>query len=248
MNMFKKLSLCILAFAMVSCAPVVKGLKKDPSYTFERISASQVCPVGVVHTTQKLSKEKMISSVSQLQAAIIDGREDVKVSTVSMVTALGDDEYYGILKDYRANGALTAEQIGKMKEAAEEANFFIFARILADDVKNKREKKKDKENPDVTEVKTEAKRKIQVMFHVFDGEKQKEVWSGIMETTQDTKARYVDEKDSGLIGLVKNIAGTADNRPDDQKFPYPEPPTLDSLLERIFKDFARTFPEEEKKK
>ncbi|MGF1861978.1 hypothetical protein [Photobacterium profundum] len=88
-------------------------------------------------------------------------------------------------------------------------------------------------------------RSIKVNYTITDKKSNHAVWTGIIETSQDTSASYKLKKDDGknektsdkiLNALVDSMVEPADQ-------PFPSPPNLSDVMQSNFEGFALNLPQ-----
>lgn len=236
-----RIALCILFLVSITffsgCAARITGLKKDKSFIHSAVVDGGMVVGGVTSLAEPFNEQDRTRYASLLRSAILEEREEFSVSPASLlINKVGKEEYHALLDSYRDTGGLGNDHLSMLKTKVAGVKYFVFARVEVDDVT--RDVSKTEGGRHVT---SKVSRDVAVTFEVFDTAKTEIVWSGLISTTLSDSNSYDFSKESILLDLVKTVSGKS--KTDDQKYPYPETPSLKKAFDKIFREFSAALPE-----
>jgi hypothetical protein len=90
-------------------------------------------------------------------------------------------------------------------------------------------------------------RSVKVNYIVTDKQSNHTVWTGIIETSQDTSASYKLKNDDGKNEKTsdKIIDALVDSMVEPAEQPFPSPPNLSDVIQSNFEGFALNLPQAE---
>jgi len=233
-------SLCII---LPACQTKVIGLVKDPSFTYEAITAGKMAIGGVTSALGSMSDAERNHYSDVMRMMLLMEQETLIIFPAGIVAHfLGHADYRNMLDEYRNYGRLSDMMKQKLITNFKEAQYIVFARIERDYIsKNRIDVMEDEYGKELENKKTimEVTRSTDVSFNIYDLRTGAIVWSGTLEGYSSRKNEYIDKKKSKFF-LIALIDCILESRPE-----YPEPSSLDVLLRLIFTSFAKNLPKEE---
>jgi hypothetical protein len=258
-----------MAALLAACTTPIRGLDHDPSFTPASIDASGLAVGGVVAARRPLDPGRRASYADLLRTALRAERPNLTILTAdAVVSALGENDYEVMLRQYRELGAPSAATLSLLSKRLERARYLVLARIdrnetnrwtaeeAIDDSKGKR-----------IGTKTHYRhgRTVSVSLRIFDLDDGSSVWSGSVEKAawnenteevrdadfdDDRKRQSVgkDLRDAALAGLAIGaldalLGDDAGSNPSPPPDPYPDPPGESDLLEQAFRGFGQNLPQ-----
>ncbi len=85
-----------------------------------------------------------------------------------------------------------------------------------------------------------TKRRVKVSYVVVDVTTGGQVWSGIIETYDESIATYEKKKEKKSIDKVLDAIATSISK--KKQYPYPSPPLFTDVMKRNFEGFAMNLP------
>lgn len=229
--------LFLVAIILSACAPKISGLRVDPSFTYPSILDGNMVVVGVTSIVHGLSDPQQNIYANMLRTALIEERERFNVLPPGSVIGLfGQAAHKQLMEEYKITGVVSGERLKELKAKIQSVKYVVFARIENDTTANTRIE--DDENEKII---TRATRSISARLDIYDISSEISAWSGSLRLTRSNENEY--EKPSGLAQLVQAVAGEPQS--DAERFPFPDPPTTEQVLEVVFRGFAVNMPEED---
>jgi hypothetical protein len=232
--------------AAAACQTRVKGLATDPSFTYEAVVSGKMAIGGVTSALTKMPEEERNRYADMMRMSFLEKRETFTIVPAGFVAHfMGHPEYRHMLDEYRTYGRLSDSLKEKVGARFTIARYIAFARIERDNISRSRtEETHDASGEELEKKKTimETTRSTEVSLNIYDLQTGVKVWSGAVEEYAVRKNEYVENKESKffLIALFEAIIDAIFETPPE----YPDPPSLDELLGRVFSGFARYLPEE----
>lgn len=252
-NMFRLAPAFIFLVVSVSgCATTIRGLKHDPSFTFDSVKASGLHVGGVVSAATELSPSEVTTFSSVLRSGFLDERKDIYVhDPASFTSAIGIERRAALLTEYRNSGLVTARWLAEIGSKIPDARYAVFARIEEDTVTKERrkedvyhEKDKDKKKLIGQKIKTEATRRMVVSLAIYDITAQAFVWGGSVEKSRSDSRQYETRLDDNTAILLNTLNRVLNE--EDKIYPYPPYPTQRDVLSSVFMGFAENLPKQKK--
>ena len=216
------------------CGTKVIGLRSDPSFTYQTLSAGGIAVGGV---TSRIGEDDPFTQhrmTSLLRVSILKERPDIAVQPVAVLPrALGQVAYGELLADYRLSGEIAETWLEQLSSAAGDVQYAIFARIEYDDTEKVKVIERDTSDVEVTTFK--ISRSVGISFHIYDLTTGVSVWSGIIAKTEE-KSKVYREQSGILASVVEAVLGV--NQPE-----YPSLPEFSKLSREVFEGFADNLSE-----
>ncbi len=220
---------CAVFVVAGGCTTKVIGLKTDPSFTYDSLSAGGIVVGGVtfcrvceeVETAERFRGH----SASLLRGSILKKRPDIDVQPAMTITqAVGPESYTALLDDYELAGELEQARLAQLSEALADLRYVIFARIEADVIDRDTTVQGDTTTYRIT-------RTVTTGFQVYDLTARIPVWSGTI--TESKKEENEDVQDGNFFGDL--LVALLFNK-------YPSTPEFNKLLRKTFEGFAKQLP------
>ena len=254
-GMFRFVPAFILMLALTSgCATTIRGLKHDPSFTFDSVKASGLYVGGVVSATAELAPGEITTFSSILRSGFLDERKDIYVhDPAAFTSAVGIERRAAMLSEYKNAGVVSTRWLDEIRSKIPAARYVIFARIEDDavtrerrkeDVYNEKEKDKDKRKLIGQKIKTEATRRMSVSLSIYDITAGAFVWGGSVEKSRSDSRQYETRLDDNTAILLNTINRVLNE--EDKIYPYPPYPAQRDVLSSIFMGFAENLPKQKK--
>ncbi|MCZ6558242.1 MAG: hypothetical protein O7A69_10775 [SAR324 cluster bacterium] len=259
MKIFQNFSLIGLALMMglaSSCATSVTGVRKSKDFTYNDIINGGMAIGGVFSIFEELSAKHKNRNATNLQLSIQEEREDYPLTPMPEVrNTLGREKYETLMEEYATDGIFGKPALAELKSALKE-RFLVVVRIENDDIGDTQYRRefprKDARGRIISTggIKATIFREIKVTAHVYDLQKGKSVWNGLVSSRGVESKLYPDRKtnkDVAVLAALVNLAKGKDINPDQrtllEKYPPPRPPPLFRLLPHAFEAFADELPE-----
>jgi hypothetical protein len=257
------------ALLLAACTTPIRGLDHDPSFNPVSIDASGLAMGGVVSARRPLDPAQRASYSDLLRTALRTERPSLTILTADAVaSALGENGYDEMLREYRELGAPSAASLGTLSKRLDHARYLVLARIDRSET-SRWTTDEAIENSKGKRIGTKTHyrhgRSVDVSMRIFDLDGGATVWSGSVEKSSwnentedeedpdlyddDSKHQSFgkDLRDAALAGLalgaldaVLGDGGSSSSAPPD---PYPDPPDESELLEQAFRGFGENFPQ-----
>ena len=155
-----------------------------------------------------------------------------------------------IKENFQTGLDLEGKNFKVLKRNLTEVKYLVFVVIDFEDLKRKRVSQRDKDSQETSGYISSSYRTISGYLKVYDIQKSILVYSGSTTAEEVEEAEYViQKKEEGLFGgissIIKAAKGVSENQDPNLLYPYPDYPTRDLLLQRIFTTFAKSLPEED---
>ncbi len=225
---------CAVFVLAGGCGTKVIGLRTDPSFTYDSLSAGGIVVGGV---TSLLYEAERASSRSQraslLRLSILAKRSDIDLRPAGAITqAVGQESYSALLDDYQLGGELDQARLAQLSEALANLRYVIFARIEDDVINRGTTVQRDTaDNEDTTIFK--ISRTLTTSLQIYDLTAGTPVWSGYIKESKKKENRYVEHGNFGKA-ILAAILG---NEPK-----YPSTPEFNEVLRKTFEGFAEHLP------
>ena len=220
------LLLCAVFVVAGGCGTKVIGLRTDPSFTYDSLSAGGIVVGGVTFRRDEVETAASRGfSASLLRASILEKRPDIDVQPAMTITqAVGPESYTALLDDYELAGELEQARLAQLSEALADLRYVIFARIEADVIDRDTTVQGDTTTYRIT-------RTVTTGFQVYDLTARIPVWSGTI--TESKKEENEDVQDGNFFGDL--LVALLFNK-------YPSTPEFNKLLRKTFEGFAKQLP------
>lgn len=217
------------------CGTNVIGLRSDPSFTYQTLSAGGIAVGGVTDRVGEGDPFTQHRMTSLLRERILKERPDIGVRPVEVIIhALGHLAYGELLADYRLRGEITETWLERLSRAAADVQYAIFARI--ERYETEKEKVVTRDTSDVKWTTFKISRTVGISFHIYDLTTGVSVWSGYIYKTEE-KSRVHRERGNILTSVVESFLGLNPSG-------YPSPPKFSKLSSEVFEGFADNLPEQ----
>jgi hypothetical protein len=264
----RTLALAVAAL-LAGCTTPIRGLDHDPSFNPISIDASGLAVGGVVSARRPLDPGRRASYADLLRSALRSQRPNLTILTAdAVVSALGEDDYQEMLRQYRELGAPSAATLRLLSKRLEHARYLVLARIDRNDTSRwTTDEAIDNSKGKRIGTKTHYRhgRTVGVSLRILDLDGGATVWSGSVEksswneNTEDDRDPDLDDdhkhqsvgkdlRDAALAGLALGAleAVLGDDGTSSQSPPpdlYPDPPDGSDLLEQAFRGFGENLPQ-----
>ena len=232
------LLLCAVFVVAGGCSTKVKviGLRTDPSFTYDSLSAGGIVVGGVTFCRDELeTAERLLGigsefkfrvhSASLLRASILEKRPDIDVQPAMTITqAVGPESYTALLDDYELAGELEQARLAQLSEALTDLRYVIFARIEADVIDRDTTVQGDTTTYRIT-------RTVTTFFQVYDLTARIPVWRGHVKASKYKENEY-DQSGGFFSDLLESLFFGR----------YPSPPEFNEVLRKTFEGFAKQLP------
>ena len=229
-----------VVLAMVGCGPRITGLTVDPSFTAKSLSQGKIAVGGVASALGDLDEGSSITYGNSLRNQIIEKRENLKVTPVGAVASqMGKAEYKKLIDDFGRTGAIGPDGLNRLRDTIQSVRYFVFARLEQDDViKNRRrETVRDKKGKIISKsMLARVTRTVSATVSIYDVLSGKTVWSANLSSNKINQSKY--DISTGLLSLVEAVQG----KTEDEKFPYPDAPTIHTMLATVFSGVGDNLP------
>ena len=217
---------CAVFVVAGGCGTKVIGLRTDPSFTYDSLSAGGIVVGGVTFRRDEVETAASRGfSASLLRASILEKRPDIDVQPAMTITqAVGPESYTALLDDYELAGELEQARLAQLSEALADLRYVIFARIEADVIDRDTTVQGDTTTYRIT-------RTVTTGFQVYDLTARIPVWSGTI--TESKKEENEDVQDGNFFGDL--LVALLFNK-------YPSTPEFNKLLRKTFEGFAKQLP------
>ncbi len=225
------LLLCAVFVVAGGCSTKVIGLRTDPSFTYDSLSAGGIVVGGVTFWVEVETAESRGQSASLLRASILKKRPDIDVQPAITITrAVGPESYTALLDDYELAGELEQARLAQLSEALDDLRYVIFARIEADVIKRDIEFATDPATDKEKRI-YKTTRIVTTGFQVYDLATGTPVWSVHVEASKSTELTYTKGGNFFVDLLVSSLL-------ED----YPSPPEFNEVLRKTFEGFPKHLP------
>jgi len=238
--LFKNGLIVMLAFTLCACTiPTrMRNLSINDSFTANALKDGKMIYGGMV-SSQDDWTEKQADMYSDLARSTISShREDIHLSEPTyLIEHLGKEEFYRIQQEFAKNHELTKESITKISTASNSPRYIMFSRLLSDRVDHQENQHENKTSDGKTERVMEYKTTRHVVVHtkVYDLISSDVVLSGEMwQNDNNTGSGSSRHNGSFLQNLVVDFLRSEPT--------YPEPPSLEGMLEKAFTGIAENLP------
>jgi len=218
---------CAVFVLAGGCGTKVIGLRTDPSFTYDSLSAGGIVVGGVTffRVNEVVTAESRGHSASLLRASILKKRPDIDVQPAIAITrAVGPESYTSLLDDYELAGEMEQVRLAQLSEALADLRYVIFARIEADVIDRGTTFEGDTTTYWIT-------RTVTTGFQVYDLTARIPVWSGTI--TESKKEENEDVQDGNFFGDL--LVALLFNK-------NPSTPEFNKLLRKTFEGFAKQLP------
>jgi hypothetical protein len=258
-----------VAALLAACTTPIRGLDHDPSFHPGSIDASGLAVGGVVAARRPLDAGRRASYADLLRSALRAERPNLTVLTAdAVVSALGEDDYEAMLRQYRELGAPSPAPLRTLSQRLERARYLVLARIDRNETSRWTtdeaiESSKGKRIGTKTHYR--HGRTVGVSLRIFDLDDGATVWSGSVEksawneNTEDERDPDLDGdrdshqsigkdlRDAALAGLALGaldalLGDDGASSPSAPPDPYPDSPDESDLLEQAFRSFGENLP------
>lgn len=242
----------LLLVSVSGCATTIRGLKHDPSFTFDSVKVSGLHVGGVVSATTELTPSEITTFSSVLRSGFLDERKDIYVhDPASFTSAIGIARRAALLAEYKNAGVVSTRLLEEIGSKIPGARYAIFARIEEDTVSKERrkedvyhEKDKDKKKLVGQKIRTEATRRMIVSLSIYDITAGAVVWGGSVEKSRSDSRQYETRLDDNTAILLNTLNRVLNE--EDKIYPYPPYPAQRDVLASIFMGFAENLPKQKK--
>ena len=237
---WKNAAVLAVVVGLAGCGPKIAGLKVDSSFTAKSLRQGKIAVGGVASALGDLDEGSSITFGNLLRTQIIEKRENLNVTPVGAVAnRMGKAEYKNLVDEFGRTGAIGPEGLNRLKDTIQGVRYFVFARIEQDDViKNRRrETQTDRKGKIISRsMRAEVTRTVSATVAIYDVLSGKTVWSANISANKINQSEF--DIATGLMGLVQAVQG----KTEDEKFPYPDAPTIHSVLEKVFSGVGENLP------
>lgn len=242
--------------AASGCGPSIKGLRHDPSFTYESLTAGGIGIGGVTSLLATGEDPAAVASrlESSLRAALLDRGLNV-VPAGFYYDALGGERYDVLLADYRRSGVQNEAALAEWAAVPDAPRYLVLSRVETDEIDQKSNESEEVVNGAKHQMlKLSTERTVHASFAVYDVTMSKPVWTALLADDETNSSSFDegpvapdDDKDKkkkddkGFLGKVGDVllGGLEDSVRE-----YPPPPELTSVIGTVFKGFAKSLPEE----
>ena len=217
----------------------------DPGFVHQSILDGRMAVVGVVSSAQDLTVKERNDYASVLRTNFLEYRKNYSVApSGDLVNKIGKESYNRILNNYKETGALSTENLKKIKETMG-AKYAVIAKIESDKTTNGLRRNSMSY---AGKIESNATRTMTVSMNIYDIDNTRSVFSGNLESYTNETAlhdKYTPRNDfaSGLSGIINAAKGRKIEAPptEDELYPYPfiDPKRI---LDGIFRQFAWNLP------
>lgn len=248
--MFTLLKCIPFLFLLASCATKVVGLQQSEDFNYPNLQAGKLIIAGVTSSVDEISMRENLAFSNLMKTHITEERSDVPILPAgALLKKLGKKDYAALIEDYSLTGNVGEKNIALIKTKMRLARFVTFVKIESNEELTNHdevpaEDSQGKEISGKTKITAMVERKINAAIQIVDLAKSNIAWSGSIEKSIKKYNYHTQNKESGLITLVKAVKGTKEES-IEKKFPAPKAPTTKEVLAQIFSAFANNLPEQD---
>lgn len=188
------LGLCIVP----ACKTQVRGLVKNPSFTYEAITSGKMAIGGVTSALRSMREEERNRYADIMRMRFLGERETFKILPAGIVAnVLGHEAYRSMLDEYRTYGRLSDTMKRNLMTKFKTVRYMVFARIEKDNISKSRiEVLYDEYGKELENNKTimEITRSTDASMNIYDLRTGVTVWSGTVEKISSRSNEYVEKK------------------------------------------------------
>lgn len=243
------LSIASIALLSNNCATKVEGLFVSDAFKVATIKKGNIVVGGVVSGVKKISHNERAKYANVLRAQIMEEREYYKVKPVNyFISAVGTKNYQNLMKKYRASG-FDSNTLKELSGKLEGVRFLALAKIDSNETAKDRSETSEKKVKDSKgktkivpgEIVKNHKRTVFVTMHVYDLKNFDVAFTGTVDKSETNSRSYEKNLISNIVSIVSAVKGEE----EDKRYPYPNAPSTQKVLTKVFIGFAENFPEEE---
>ena len=246
MNAFR---LALIACLLTGCATKMVGLRHDPSFKYETAISGKMAVGGIATLSDELKLRDTDRAANVLRAQIIEARETYNVAPMGVVmNALGKKQHQKLVSAFNETGTLSPVWLNTLKKKLPNQRYVVLSRVEGNDINKDRSESYDQDSKgnaiySRSTIRSTVTRRVTTSFNIFDLQLQKSVWSGMLSKSARASNSFRKVDDKSIVGIIRAVK--AQDIPDEQRFPYPEPPQLVSVLGDIYRGFAKNLPKED---
>jgi hypothetical protein len=217
----------------------MSDIKSDHSFTETSLVESKIIFGGLVSQVTEWTDEEIQRYSNTAVNSLSIKRDDLSFDgQYKIVDKLGQLKYAQIMRTVRAGDQLDEEILSAISETIGDLQYVAFSRIKRDEItKDQSEEMEEIDGIKKYWTKYTTNRRLVVYFEVYDLALHKLVWSGQIERESFNSSSNPHKHDSNVLKSLANkilegfIYGT-----------YPEPPSLEKLVEDSFAGIAENLP------
>ncbi len=239
MNYLKKIlfahSIIVISFLLSSCwtkhSIRDNVIYEDDSFSYNQLMNGGVVIGGIASQEINFTREERIQYNSHLSTIMIKELKDIRIiNTLQLMSKIGKDNYYSIIKEYDTEQMLSSEDMRIIKESIPEIEYIIFAYIENEYINN--ESYTESTSDDKGKYKTVYKTtySLALEFQIYDLFQEQIVWKNIMyNEAVKTQNREEDSFFGVVTGDVMSSAFVEIDRED--------------VLEELYEELAEGLAE-----
>lgn len=235
-------AITLVATGLAGCSPLpdVVGLQRDPSFTYEALSAAPFAVFGVsVEDPVAMSASASLQLGNLMAESLKTKRRDLTVLPATHVAdGLGLRDYTWLVREYQAAGSLDEGALSRVAAALDGVRYVALARLETDELTTGEsvEEYTDERGGEVCDVERRGKfatRTLAVQFTVYDLHQRHLAWTGrITELEERMSSDEWNSCDPLLVDVLTLLLSGGDA----------DPPELADVLKKVFEDFALHLP------
>ncbi len=245
-----------LLWLLAGCTTPVKGLYQEESFSYPNVQRGGLGVGGVVNAVDPGAYWEPMQRVGYAEVlwrALRDETEGLPLtSALTLSEAIGEENWRALLDRYRAQGRLDPAGVALIGAHYHGARYLVLARLERNEVSREesdetkpqteydRKLKQEVETGRMERTRTRTtRRQLGASFQVLDLQNGGHtVWSGAIEKSASEQASKSDLYDPKRRLAETIIDGLLQGDPPE----FPEPPSFDALVERLFTGFAENMP------
>jgi hypothetical protein len=242
----------VVVVLALGCGTKVLKLESDPAFTYENMRAGRMGIGGVVASahTQDSDSSSAAELATMFRLSLLDKRGDLDIIPADQVRSkVGDELYTSALDQFRDTGEPEPGTLsGLSEEFKEAARYLVFARIEENHVsQDSWSRKEEVDGEEKIEKGLSGKREMAVSFKIYDLDQEKRVQTGVLSRKDSNTNKYILDSSGGYDDSKTVLENVADFvLKDSQEEPtYPDPPSTESLVRKIFETFADKLPKDD---
>lgn len=234
-------TITLVVAVLAGCTPLpeVVGLERDPSFTYEALSAAPLAVFGV--TSESLEPASASASLQLgglLAQRLASKRRDLRVLAAAQVAdSLGIEDYTSFVREHQARGSFDGGALSRLAASLGEVRYLVVARLEVDELLTASSVDQYSEERagvdcNVEETTNLAARTLAVHFTIYDLHQRRRAWGGqITDLKERTSSDAWNSCDTMLFNLLTMLLNGE-----------PDLPELAEVLGKVFEDFARHLP------
>ena len=212
----------------------IDGTDRD-SIIEEIVKRTQLTPEQIREALEIRHKEKEFDGKRRIKVEVIHNKDQTEVE----IEWNGEKREFDLKVTDKA--AIIKEIAIRLGVPEEEVEAVLELKVKENGNDDEDDNDNGDEDDEDDKIITRATRSISARLDIYDISSEISAWSGSLRLTRSNENEY--EKPSGLAQLVQAVAGEPQS--DAERFPFPDPPTTEQVLEVVFRGFAVNMPEED---